>query len=62
MQAAEGSVQSRFRVDAHHLDQAVGLLHEAGIVTLTVTPPTLEELFFSEYGDPAETLAAGAGR
>jgi ABC-2 type transport system ATP-binding protein len=44
-------VSVRFRVDAHHLDAAVGALHAAGIASLTVSPPTLRELFLSEYGD-----------
>ena len=47
----EGSVGTRFRVDAPHLDAAVGQLHRAGIVSLTVSPPTLQKLFLSEYGD-----------
>ncbi|MGA8245914.1 MAG: ABC transporter ATP-binding protein [Nocardioides sp.] len=57
-----GSVSTRFRVDARHLDAAVGQLHRAGIVSLTVTPPTLQELFLSEYGDQVESDSDESGR
>ncbi len=40
-----------FEVDTARLDGAVGLLHGAGIRSLTATPPTLEELFLRHYGD-----------
>jgi ABC-2 type transport system ATP-binding protein len=43
--------QARFEVDAPALDQAVGYLSGLGIVALTSTPPTLEELFLRHYGD-----------
>jgi ABC-2 type transport system ATP-binding protein len=48
-----------FEVDTSRLDAAVGLLHGAGIRSLTATPPTLEELFLRHYGDelPAEEEA-----
>jgi ABC-2 type transport system ATP-binding protein len=48
-----------FEVDTARLDAAVGLLHDAGIRSLTATPPTLEELFLRHYGDeiPAEEEA-----
>jgi ABC-2 type transport system ATP-binding protein len=48
-----------FEVDTPRLDAAVGLLHGAGIRSLTATPPTLEELFLRHYGDaiPAENEA-----
>lgn len=45
-----GHVDLRFTVDAEHLDAAVGRLHEAGIHTLTVTPPSLNALFLRSYG------------
>ena len=44
-------------VDTARLDEAVGVLHRAGLRSLTATPPTLEELFLRHYGDqidPAE--------
>jgi ABC-2 type transport system ATP-binding protein len=40
-----------FEVDTVRIDEAVGLLHRAGIRSLTATPPTLEELFLRHYGD-----------
>ena len=43
-----------FEVDTTDLDQAVGVLHRAGIVSLTSQPPTLEELFLRHYGDELE--------
>ena len=33
------------------LGEAMGLIQRAGIVSLTATPPTLEELFLRHYGD-----------
>jgi ABC-2 type transport system ATP-binding protein len=53
-------VDSRFTVDADHLDDAVGRLHRARITTLTVTPPSLDSLFLRNYGeglDGEESLA-----
>ncbi|MBO0844312.1 MAG: ABC transporter ATP-binding protein [Nocardioides sp.] len=47
-----------FEVDTPRLDAAVGVLHRAGIRTMTATPPTLEELFLRHYGDD---LSAGEG-
>jgi len=41
----------RFEVDTATLDEAIGVLHRAGVRTLTATPPTLEELFLRHYGD-----------
>jgi len=41
----------RFEVETVQLDEAMGLLHGAGIRSLTATPPTLEELFLRHYGD-----------
>ncbi|MEO5832015.1 MAG: ABC transporter ATP-binding protein [Nakamurella sp.] len=60
---------SRFTIDPDHLDTAIGRLHEAGIHTLTVTPPSLAALFlrsYSESPDPDESAdgerLAEAGR
>ena len=44
-------------VDTARLDQVVGVLHAAGIVSLQAHPPTLEELFLRHYGD--EVVAEG---
>ncbi len=41
-----------FDVDTGDLDEAMQLLATAGIRALTAHPPTLEELFLREYGDP----------
>jgi ABC-2 type transport system ATP-binding protein len=45
----DGHVDSRFTVDAEHLDGVVGMLHGARIQTLTVTPPSLDALFLRSY-------------
>jgi ABC-2 type transport system ATP-binding protein len=49
----DGFVDSRFTVDPDHLDAAIGLLHAAGIRSLTVTPPSLDALFLSSYDTDA---------
>lgn len=51
----------RFEVDTARLDEAVGVLHRAGIRGLTATPPTLEELFLRHYGDRIEPAAEPVG-
>jgi ABC-2 type transport system ATP-binding protein len=62
-----GRVDTRFTIDADHLDATIGRLHDARIHTLTVTPPSLDSLFLRTYGgnldagQPDETLAE-AGR
>jgi ABC-2 type transport system ATP-binding protein len=33
------------------LEEVVGRLHTAGLETLTVTPPSLDELFLHAYAD-----------
>lgn len=43
-------VDTRFSVDPAQLDAAVGIVHAARIHTLTVTPPSLDELFLRNYG------------
>ena len=56
----DGRVDTRFTVDAEHLDAMIGRLHAARIQTLTVAPPSLDALFLRSYGetrDPRE--AAG---
>ena len=56
-----GLVDSRFTVDAEHLDDVVGLLHLARIHTLTVTPASLDALFLSTYGDDGAQWDAATG-
>lgn len=46
---------SRFTIDPDDLDGAVGMLHEAGIHTLTVAPPSLDALFLQNYGDALDS-------
>lgn len=45
--------RASFEVDTAVLDHALGLLHTAGIRSLTSQPPTLEELFLRHYGATA---------
>jgi ABC-2 type transport system ATP-binding protein len=52
-QQLDGRVDSRFTIDAEHLDAVVGLLHAARIQTLTVTPPSLDALFLRTYDGAA---------
>ncbi|MGK2950748.1 MAG: ATP-binding cassette domain-containing protein [Acidimicrobiales bacterium] len=44
-------LRAAFDVDTARLDDAVRLLTDAGIESLTSQPPTLEELFLRHYGD-----------
>ncbi len=46
----DGQVDTRFTIDAEHLDATIGRLHAARIHTLTVTPPSLDALFLRSYG------------
>jgi ABC-2 type transport system ATP-binding protein len=56
-------VDTRFTIDADHLDAMIGRLHAARIHTLTVTPPSLDALFLRSYGDGRDVQPfAGAGR
>ncbi|MGH3347508.1 MAG: ATP-binding cassette domain-containing protein [Nocardioides sp.] len=57
---AEGH-RVRFEVDTAALDEAIGVLHRAGVRTLTATPPTLEELFLRHYGDELPQAAEPEG-
>jgi ABC-2 type transport system ATP-binding protein len=55
-----GEVDSRFTIDPDHLDAVIGRLHAAGILTLTVMPPSLDALFLRNYGvtlEPNEVVA-----
>ena len=47
----DGSIETRFTVGPDALDQAIGLIHAAGIRSLTVEPPSLDELFLRNYSD-----------
>jgi len=47
--AGAGSQLPLGEIDAEHLDAVVGQLHAAQIHTLTVTPPSLDELFLRTY-------------
>ena len=47
----DGHVDTRFTIDADHLDATIGRLHAARIHTLTVTPPSLDALFLRSYGE-----------
>jgi ABC-2 type transport system ATP-binding protein len=54
----DGHVDSRFTIDAEHVDAVVGLLHAARIHTLTVTPPSLDALFLRSYDEAAVPIDA----
>jgi ABC-2 type transport system ATP-binding protein len=41
----------RFDVDDTHVGEVLGVLAAAGVQNLTITPPSLEELFMRHYGD-----------
>ena len=55
----DGHVDTRFTIDADHLDAMIGRLHAARIHSLTVTPPSLDALFLHTYGEPPVTQEAG---
>jgi ABC-2 type transport system ATP-binding protein len=55
----DGKVDTRFTIDAEHLDALIGRLHAARIHTLTVTPPSLDALFLSRYGDALDAEETG---
>jgi ABC-2 type transport system ATP-binding protein len=45
-----------FEVDAAHFDAVLGYLTRCGVLALTSTPPTLEDLFLRHYGDELAKL------
>ena len=47
-----------FDVDTDAMDGVLAALTKAGVSSLTVSPPSLEELFLRHYGDRVETPAA----
>jgi ABC-2 type transport system ATP-binding protein len=55
----DGHVDTRFTIDAQHLDAMIGTLHAARIQTLTVTPPSLDALFLRTYGDALDAEETG---
>ena len=52
-------MDSRFSTDADHLDTLIGLLHRARIHTLTVAPPSLDDLFLRAYDSKTGPLNPG---
>ncbi|MDQ2874695.1 MAG: ABC transporter ATP-binding protein [Actinomycetota bacterium] len=55
----DGNVDTRFTIDADHLDAAIGRLHAARIHTLTVTPPSLDALFLRSYREARDAQETG---
>jgi ABC-2 type transport system ATP-binding protein len=55
----DGHVDTRFTIDADHLDSIIGRLHAARIHTLTVTPPSLDALFLRTYGEALDAQGTG---
>lgn len=51
-----------FTVDTEHLDDAIGVVHAAGIATLTTMPPSLDELFLTSYQTTCPPAAINAER
>jgi ABC-2 type transport system ATP-binding protein len=56
----DGRVDTKFTVDANHLDAMIGRLHAARIHTLTVTPPSLDALFLHTYGEALDAQETDA--
>jgi len=52
----------RLSVDHENLDEVVGRLHAAGLESLTVTPPSLDELFLQAYRDTPGRPTKGVDR
>ncbi len=50
-----------FEVEAEHLDAVLAHLISFGVLTLTSTPPTLEDLFLRHYGDELASLSGNGG-
>ncbi|MGA4508923.1 ABC transporter ATP-binding protein [Propionibacteriaceae bacterium G1746] len=48
-------------IDADHVGQLVAALHDAGLHTLTVTPPSLDDLFLTNYADAENAPLTSAG-
>jgi ABC-2 type transport system ATP-binding protein len=54
----DGQTDSRFTIDAEHLDDVIGRLHHARIHTLTVTPPSLDAVFLRTYDGEVAPIGA----
>ena len=54
----DGSVETRFTVGPDELDESIGLVHAAGIRSLTVEPPSLDDLFLRNYSDETGAVRA----
>jgi ABC-2 type transport system ATP-binding protein len=59
VQGRSGRFETRLSVGADQLGEVVGRLHAAGVDTLTVTPPSLDELFLHAYADADDLRRAG---
>ena len=46
---SEGRPDIRCHVDATAISEVVGRIHAAGVHTLTITPPSLDDLFLEQY-------------
>lgn len=51
---SEGRPELRCHVDATAVAEVVGRVHAAGVHTLTITPPSLDDLFLEQYRVGAE--------
>ena len=51
--AGSGRFEVRCHVPAPRIDEVTGILHAAGVDTLTATPPSLDDLFLSAYAGNA---------
>jgi|SRR5699024_294432 len=60
--SSDGRPEVRCHVDATAVAEVVGRLHAAGVHTLTITPPSLDDLFLEQYrGDgPFEAPRQGS--
>jgi ABC-2 type transport system ATP-binding protein len=48
-QLAEGTTKINCRVEGADLDELLARLQAATVISLTCTPPSLEEIFLSHY-------------
>ena len=56
----EGRFDTAFSVDPEHLPEAIGIVHAAGLHTLTSQPPSLDALFLRNYADDGTDPGAAA--
>ncbi|MDN5718320.1 MAG: ABC transporter ATP-binding protein [Janibacter sp.] len=45
----DGRIETRCHVEATAVSQVLGRIHAAGVHTLTITPPSLDDLFLEQY-------------